>query len=64
VVIKSVPLLPADSSITNAEVVKVLIAGSIIQALVSILRILCQCVDSFLLKQLYEWLGIKRGKVA
>jgi hypothetical protein len=43
--------------------VKVLIAGSVIQALVSILRILCPCIDK-LLKQLYKWLGIERGKVA
>jgi hypothetical protein len=51
--IKSSP--SADSSITNAEVVKVPIADAI-QALISILRILCQCIDkhSALLKQLYE----------
>jgi hypothetical protein len=53
-------------TITNAEVIKVLIAGSIIQAVVSILRILCQCTDkhSLLLRQLREWLRIKIGKVA
>jgi hypothetical protein len=52
--------------VIKSELVKVLIAGSAIQALVSILRILCQCIDkhSALLKQLYEWLGIERGKVA
>jgi hypothetical protein len=66
VVIKLGPPLRADSSITNAELVRVLVAGSVIQAYISILRIPFQCIDkhSSLLKQLYEWLGIERGKVA
>jgi hypothetical protein len=41
---KSDPSFQADSSITNEEVAKALIAGSVIKA-VSTLRILCWCVD-------------------
>jgi hypothetical protein len=43
----------------------ILIGGLVILALVSVLIILFQCIDkhSLLLKQLYELLGIKRGKV-
>jgi hypothetical protein len=66
VAIKSVPPpLLADSCVTNAEVVKAVVVGSVIKALVSILRVFCQCNEKHSsLNYLYEWLGIGRGKVA
>jgi hypothetical protein len=45
------------TALANAEVVNVLTAGSIIQVLISTLRIICWHIDKYfsLLKQLYEW---------